>query len=83
MSTTHGSGLIVILILVEYIMERYRAACLTLDEQTVRWYQCIFEFVGVITWCRMHYGMIAIVLHAHHVLFRYTTMATTHGSAPN
>ena len=52
---------------------------LVLDEQQVRWYQCIFEFERVITWCRMHFGTIVI---ATRVLCKYTTImaTTTHGS---
>ena len=45
---------------------------LALDEQRVRLYYCIFELEGVIPWCLMHCGNIAIML------FKYTTMATTH-----
>ena len=49
-----------------------KRSVLSLDKQRVRLYYCIFELEGVIPWCLMHCGNIAIML------FKYTTMATTH-----
>ena len=50
---------------------------LTLDEQLVRWYWCMFEFECVIVWYTMQY-ISPSQLHTH-LLFKYTLMAMTHG----
>ena len=49
---------------------------LTLDEQGVCWYWCMFEFECVISWCMMHHDTLT------RLLFKYTTMTMTSASAP-
>ena len=53
MATTH----VFALMLIEYVG---RFIVLALDEQTVRWYWCMFEFECVIVWYTLHHDTITI-----------------------
>ena len=43
-----------------YWLNIWNGAVLALDEQSVRWYRCMFESECAIPWCTMHHDMIAI-----------------------